>query len=368
MSICYIRQDEVFKTDAQLVNDRLPMSTVNSAATLLDDLNYIRSAIQATQGADSTNWYSIPYNLTSLNQVSGTLANDFEVEHYSTRQGGGVPGQHKNIIATGTAQISGISTLIGGFKSPLALGNNIANTLSLAYNTGNINWKNGTKYGKLYFSASTYPTIQYGLDTSAEFRIERVDATNSTKQIIAKYAYNTITFTQDVHSFGAMQIHNDFRAQQIGSVQGYRVAQNTPIYLESDNGYSMGTVKVATNPSVFIESLGGDKYVKSGSNADLIKITTTVNTLPIYSTITHYAPTITQGGLYIETVAMDIKAAIIAAPSNIVTSSNTTFPQDTPPIGVSVTTPWFSVNPTISTTATNENNTAYTFSDGYYYP
>ena len=157
MAICYITQTEVYNSFSQ--NDRLDTLNGENSSSLQEDLNYIRSVIFKILGLDPSDpnnkWYKVPYyTLTSLfdsynnlynNYISlfntvntvdtrltaleqdfygidagglrddlNTLTSDFSVEHYTSSENPSLAGQHKNITATGNANIAG-NLIVGGY-------------------------------------------------------------------------------------------------------------------------------------------------------------------------------------------------------------------------------------------------------------
>ena len=135
--ICYIQQEEIY--NSSLYDDRLnPLEAESSATTLEQDLNFIRSVILTIYGVDKSDpdnrWYKVPFftlkhlydtveNIrttinTIIDQMNGGPGSqgfdDFEVEHYSSREDINLRGQHKSITARGTLTVYGPSTLKNG--------------------------------------------------------------------------------------------------------------------------------------------------------------------------------------------------------------------------------------------------------------
>lgn len=162
MAICYITQTEVYNSFSQ--NDRLDTLNAENSSSLQEDLNYIRSVIFKILGLDpndsNNKWYKVPYytlttlfdsynnlynNYISLSNIVNTLdtrltgleqdfyssgggglstqelrndlnalTSDFSVEHYTSSENPSLAGQHKNITATGNANIAG-NLIVGGY-------------------------------------------------------------------------------------------------------------------------------------------------------------------------------------------------------------------------------------------------------------
>ncbi len=135
--ICYIQQEEIYNSSAY--DDRLnPLEAESSSITLEKDLNFIRSVILTIYGVDKSNpdnkWYKVPFftlrylydNIESLRSTINTIIDqmnsgsgpqvleDFEVEHYSSRENVSLRGQHKSINARGTLTVYGSSLLKNG--------------------------------------------------------------------------------------------------------------------------------------------------------------------------------------------------------------------------------------------------------------
>lgn len=162
MAICYITQTEVYNSFLQ--DDRLNTLNAESSSSLQEDLNYIRSVIFKILGLDPSDpnnkWYKVPYytltflferyndlynNYLSLSNTVGSLDTrltnleqdfygsggdeppttdlrdelnaltaDFSVQHYTSSENPNLAGYHKNIIATGNANIAG-NVIVGGY-------------------------------------------------------------------------------------------------------------------------------------------------------------------------------------------------------------------------------------------------------------
>jgi hypothetical protein len=135
--ICYIQQEEIYNSSTY--DDRLnPLEAESSATTLEQDLNFIRSVILTIYGVDKSDpdnkWYRVPFFtlkylydtvenfrttintiIDQMNSGSGSQGfDDFEVEHYSSRENINLRGQHKSITARGTLTVYGSSTLKNG--------------------------------------------------------------------------------------------------------------------------------------------------------------------------------------------------------------------------------------------------------------
>lgn len=118
MPICYIQQTEVYSSDYQ--DDRLNYLEAESAVSLQEDLNYIRSVIFGLIGTDPTNpsnkWYKVPpYNLSVLYSNYLTLKSDFEVEHFSSPDPNA--GLHKNVTAKGNLYVEGTGRILGSLSA-----------------------------------------------------------------------------------------------------------------------------------------------------------------------------------------------------------------------------------------------------------
>lgn len=114
MSICYITQEEVYASSRY--DDRLNLLSAESATSLLEDLNYIRSTIFAIYGVDyndpNNRWYKVPfYNLTFLYRKYSNLIEDFSVEHYTREENPTLAGRHKNVTATGNLSVAGYGNI-----------------------------------------------------------------------------------------------------------------------------------------------------------------------------------------------------------------------------------------------------------------
>jgi len=90
MAACHILQTEVYSS--QTVDDTLDISLAPTAATLEEDLNYIRSVIKAVHGGST--WYDVHESISDI-------VSDFAVEHYTTAEDAARAGQHKTIHADG---------------------------------------------------------------------------------------------------------------------------------------------------------------------------------------------------------------------------------------------------------------------------
>ncbi len=132
MAICYIPQEEVYASSRY--DDRLNLLDAESATSLLEDLNYIRSTIFAIYGVDygdiNNKWYKVPfYNLTFLYQKYLSLYEDFSVEHYTKEESQALAGKHKNVTATGNLSVAGQ----GSIGQSLTVGSflNVGTTLTV---------------------------------------------------------------------------------------------------------------------------------------------------------------------------------------------------------------------------------------------
>jgi hypothetical protein len=120
MAICYIEQTEVYNSSPQ--TDRLSILNAPSSASLLEDLNYIRSVIFNIIGTNPTNsantWYKVPfYNLTALYNYYSSFSSDFSVEHFTSTANPAKAGQHKDTNVNGYLKVTGYAQVAGSLTS-----------------------------------------------------------------------------------------------------------------------------------------------------------------------------------------------------------------------------------------------------------
>lgn len=334
MSICYIPQTDVYNSDE--VIDTLNLSTYSSK-NLEEDLNYIRSALRAINGTNS--WQNVPTNLANLLTRLNRFLDDFEIQHYSTEEGAGNVGEHKNTKVNGTLEVTGVSTLQNGFRSNGASRLNTYLSLNPASYTNYLDTSSSpAHYAKTHFRSylgNRFYTIQYGqnvnngvmfeyrnntsVSVTALLRGNRFDVfVPSTFNQVHVPVLGLFTSSASNYFYSNAVLHGNTRF--VGFVRNHsNVAGRSSLFVDNSNVFRVVSGKATS----FVYTLGAGASFNAYELMRVGELSSSVGSISIARGVDVIEPIVARSGVIVPyaTVPFSTTVGLLLSSETVVTTS-----------------------------------------------